>query len=254
MSTTADCWIGSSRPTAPKSMSPSVPSWNAKTLPGCGIGVEEAERAGPGRASNEQVLGERRAVDAGGVELRGVRDGEAVEPFLHEDAAGAQTRVDTAGTRTGRTLAEEQRHLVHGVGLAAEVELGPQAGGELLEHLARSHALPERGASLREVREQRERGEVALHDVGDAGPLHLDHHRLAGVQPGAVGLPDGGRGERLPVELGEHVVDAAAELGLEHRPDDLGRLRRNPVLQLGQLVGDVGRDAGRPGWRRSGRA
>ena len=36
MSTTAACWIGSSRPTAPKSMSPSVPSSNAKMLPGCG--------------------------------------------------------------------------------------------------------------------------------------------------------------------------------------------------------------------------
>ena len=70
---------------------------------------------------------------------------------------------------------------------------------------------------------------------------------LAGAQPGRVGLADRRRGERLPVELGEHLVDRGAELRLEHRLDRLARLGRDVVLELGQLIGDSGRhevDAG----------
>ena len=39
-------------------------------------------------------------------------------------------------------LVEQRRHLGHRVGLPAEVELGAQALGELGEHLAGAHALP----------------------------------------------------------------------------------------------------------------
>ena len=58
-----------------------------------------------------------------------------------------------------------------------------------------------------------------------SGPLHLDDDRLARVQPGPVGLADRGGGERLPVELGEDLVDGRAELRLEHRGDALLRTR-----------------------------
>ena len=52
----------------------------------------------------------------------------------------------------------------------------------------------------------------------DVRALDLDDDRLAGAQPGAVGLADRRRGERLPVELREHLLDVGAELGLEHGP------------------------------------
>ena len=113
---------------------------------------------------------------------------------------------------------------------------------ELGEQLAGAQPLTERRAALRDVGEQRERGEVALDHVVDAGPLDLHDDRLAGAQAGAVRLADRRRGERLPVELGEHLVDRAAELGLEARPDLLDRLGRDPVLQRRELVAHLGRD------------
>ena len=208
---------------------------------GMRVGVEEPGTQHLVERRPEQFLRKRGAVDTGGVDLADLRDGVAVEPLLHEDATGAQP-YEHRRDANGRTLAEEQRHLVHGVGLAQKVELRSQARGELREHLTRSHTLAERGAPLRDLGEQREGSEVAFHHLGDSGALHLDHHRLAGVQPRGVRLPDGSRGERLPIELGENVVDAAIELGLERGPDDLHRLRRNPILQVGKLVDDVGRN------------
>ena len=59
----------------------------------------------------------------------------------------------------------------------------------------------------------------------------------------AVRLTDRGRRERLPVELGEHVVDAAAELGFQHLAGWLSVSRAaTRFCSFGQLVGDLGRD------------
>ena len=128
------------------------------------------------------------------------------------------SRVDARHAHA-RVGAEQQRHLEHDVGLVPEVELGPEAGGELREHLARPETLSERGAPLRHVREQRERREIALDHVVDARPLDLHDDGLAGAQPRPVRLTDRRGGERFPVELGEHLVDRTAELGFERGPD-----------------------------------
>ena len=142
--------------------------------------------------------------------------------------------------RTTESGAEQGPHLVHGVGLAAEVELGSQAAGELVEHLARPHALPERGPPLHEVGHQREGGEIPLHDVLDAGTLDLDHDRLAGAEPGAVGLADRGRGERFPVELREHLVDRLSQLGLEDGLDPLDHSGRTRFWSLASSAASSG--------------
>ena len=101
---------------------------------------------------------------------------------------------------------------------------------------------PNVGPVLGHVSEQRQGGEVALDDLLDARTLHLDDHRLARVQSGDVGLADRGRGERLPVELLEDVLDVVTQLGLEHRSDLLDRLRLDSVLEPGQLGADLGRE------------
>ena len=93
MSTTAACWIGSSRPTAPKSMSPSVPSREDEDVARVRVGVEEAEPQHLVERRAQQLLGERRARSiACVVELRGVGHGEALEALLHEQPPGAELR------------------------------------------------------------------------------------------------------------------------------------------------------------------
>ena len=52
---------GSSRPTAPKSISPSVPSWNTKMLPGCGSAWKKPMPEHLVERRAQQLLGERRA-------------------------------------------------------------------------------------------------------------------------------------------------------------------------------------------------
>ena len=138
-------------------------------------------------------------------ERRAGRCRPAVNPSNAPGQAGGGCRAHGGPWERTASASEQQRHLLHGVGLAAEVELGPQAAGELAEHLARSEALAERGTALRDVGQQRERSEIALDDLLDPRPLDLDDDRLAGTQPRAIRLTDRRGRERLPVELGEHL-------------------------------------------------
>ena len=100
---------------------------------------------------------------------------------------------------------------------------------------------PERGAPLGDVGEERQGGEVALHDVLDPGALDLHDDPLAGAQPGDVGLADRRGGERLPVELGEHLVDRRRRA----RPRAPAWIASRGsggtwFWSVGQRVGDVG--------------
>ncbi len=247
MSTIAACWIGSSRPTAPKSISPSVPSSSTNTLPGCGSAWKKPRRITWSSIERSSWSASARRSTPIGVEAGGVGHRPALEALLDEDPPRAQLAVERRHADR-RVAVEPGGHLGHRVGLAPEVELLAQPAGELGEHVAGAHASAERGAPLGEVGEQGERGEVALHRRLDARALDLDDDGLAGAQPGAVGLADRRGGERLPVELGEHRVEVVAELGGEHSGDALARLGRHPVLQRRQLGAHVARqqvDAGR---------
>ena len=136
-------------------------------------------------------------------------------------------------------MVEPTGHLVHRVGLAPEVELGPQALSELLEHVAGPNAPTEGRAPLRKVGEQAERRQVALHRFLDARALDLDDNCFAGAQPRQVGLADRRRRERLPVELREQRLESRSELGLEHFGDPLARFGRYVLLETGELGADV---------------
>ena len=92
MSTMADCWIGSRRPTAPKSMRPRVPSVEGEHVARMRIGVEQTDphhlierRLGaagrPGRRDRDHA---RRA--------HGVGHGHAVEAFLDQHPLARQMR------------------------------------------------------------------------------------------------------------------------------------------------------------------
>ena len=61
------------------------------------------------------------------------------------------------------------------------------------------------------------------------------------MQPRHVHLGDGGGGQRLGLELGEHRRGRPAVRARDLGQRLLGRERRHLVLQLGQLRADVGR-------------
>jgi len=107
------------------------------------------------------------------------------------------------------------------------------------QDLGGTDAAAEQRATLGQIGQPGERGEVALHDERDVGSLDLHNDRLTRVEPGSVGLCDRGRRQWVPVEFAEHRRGGAAELGLQHRLDALGSLRPRSVLELGQLDADV---------------
>ena len=186
------------------------------------VGMEEAEAHHLVEHRAQQLIGERRPIGSARLtEPADVADRRPLEALLHEDPAGAQVAVQRRHAH-GSVAVEPGRHLGHGVGLAPEVELGPEPGGELGEHVARAQPSAERCPALGELGEQRQRSEVALDRRVDARPLDLDDDGLAGAQPRPVGLADRRCGERLPVELAEDGVEVAARA----RPRARRRCRR----------------------------
>jgi hypothetical protein len=98
------------------------------------------------------------------------------------------------------------------------------------------------GTALHGAGEPRHDVQVALDHRPDSWALHLHHHLRARPQPSGVRLGDGGGGERLTVEPGEHLLDLPAQVGAEHLLDLRPRRRGGPVLQPAQLVGELRRE------------
>ena len=77
--------------------------------------------------------------------------------------------------------------------------------------------------------------QVLLDLGGDAGPLHLDHHRRAVRQGGGVHLADGRRRQWDLVEIAEDGADRPTELRLNDGTNQVGLQRRSRILQFCQL-------------------
>ena len=90
--------------------------------------------------------------------------------------------------------------------------------------------------------------EIARDHRVHARTQHLDHdfaglgavERHLGSQLGGVHLRDRGGGQRLLVERREHLLGGAAVGVLDDGARDAAVEGRHAILQLGQLVGDVG--------------
>ena len=89
---------------------------------------------------------------------------------------------------------------------------------------------------LRQPQDQPEVLQVRPHRRGDARILDLDRDLPAVGQPRPVDLADRGRGDRLLVELVEHVLQRLAELVLDHLSHLLERDRRGGVAERGELT------------------
>ena len=141
-----------------------------------------------------------------------------------------------------RLVGEVAADLLGVTGLGGVVELGAEREAELADPpLDVVVAAPPRtrGCSAREVAQEHE---VRLGLRLDAGPLHLHHDGRAVGERGRVDLPDGGRRQRLGVEVGEEGVERLPQLGLDDGADGLEGHGRRVVLETGQLRRDFGRD------------
>ncbi len=82
--------------------------------------------------------------------------------------------------------------------------------------------------------------EITLDIRAHPGPQHLDDDLPAVLEHGRVHLRDRGRRQRLLVETLECLGDRATISALDDQPRLGAREGRNAVLQLCELVGDVG--------------
>ena len=76
----------------------------------------------------------------------------------------------------------------------------------------------------------------------DVGVPHLEHHRLAGLQPRHVDLADRPRSDGVFRELVEQRVDRLPEFLLDQLADHLRRVGGHAVLEVLQFLGQADAD------------
>ena len=81
-----------------------------------------------------------------------------------------------------------------------------------------------------------QQAQVVLDDRQHAGAQHLHGHCGAVVQPGAVYLGNGGRGDGIALELGKGIRDGHVQTAFDLGHGQVGREGGDAVLQAGQLI------------------
>ena len=139
--------------------------------------------------------------------------------------------------------ASTRRDVEHVLRLEPEVELLDDRLGEQLDQRRRVGERGRRGCGPTSRGASHDRAAMSSRkQLGDPGPLHLDHDLLTGAQAGGVDLGDRRRRDRGLVEPLEELLERAAEVDLDHRAhvgEGLGRHLVAQELELGdQLVGE----------------
>ena len=169
---------------------------------------------------------------------------DPVDPFKRQHPPGAAAPIDLRHAKAFVVLGV-LRHLRNGRSLHAQIHLDGDRLGQRLHHGFRPQ--PPRGwmEALDHARGEEIGVEVLVEALLDAGPQHLDRHRLqrAARLPDLrlVHLRDRGGGHRR-AELGEERVDRRLQC-LLHRGPRLGlREGRQPVLERGEVGGELAAD------------
>jgi hypothetical protein len=198
------------------------------------VGVEDTVDDDLPQQAVEQVAGQPLAVAVG---RPGLAQRLPVEQFHDEHPPGAQVVVGTRDHYPVRVSGGANGGEIPR--LDPEVQFLAQRGGEALGQLRHSDRPGPPHPHLGAAGQPGDDVQVAFDQAGHAGAADLDHHSLAGTQRGRVHLGDGGRCQRIGVDLGEHA--GAAEFLAEH-PLDLGPGQRaDPVLQPAELAGELRR-------------
>ena len=156
----------------------------------------------------------------------------------HHDIRAAVVPVDLRYVDL-RVVVEVAAQLRRIGGLAHQVEFVEDGLLVLGDEFHRPQPPAFRPPPLGEPRERVEHLEIALDLLTHPWAQDLHHHFLAAVQARGVDLGDGGSGECLVVEGGEHRLRQAAVGPLDLAARDGSRERRHLVLQLRELRADV---------------
>lgn len=131
--------------------------------------------------------------------------------------------------------------------LGAEVQLSHEGVAELLgQRLGVERPSPLRPPGHHAGEPPRDR-QVPLHHFHEPGPAHLHHHGAAVAPPRRMGLGDGRRTQRVPIELGEDLRQRPPQLGRDGRLHLLPFERRRRRVQAGQFFLDGRRHQVRTG-------
>src|SRR5690606_24104473 len=188
----------------------------------------------------DAVLGEQTDVRAARLEERDVADRDAVDALHRQHVGPAIVPVDLRHVELVR-VREIALQLRRVRGLAQQVDLVHQRLLELLDDLDGPQAPSVRPVALGEPRELIEHLDVALDQSTDIRTQDL-HDDLGAVdEPRRMHLGDRRGGERLALEMREDLGDRTVERTLEQRERDVRRERRHLVLELRELVRELGR-------------
>jgi len=177
----------------------------------------------------------------GGFDAGDVRERNAVDPFDRQDALRRPLPIDRRNTEAF-VLADVVGHLGDGGRFEAKVEFEIGRALEVVDDGHGLQATDRRVDPLDQPRREIVAVEVGHEALLDARPQDLHRH----LPLGAVGidhgrlmdLGDGGRGHRR-TERTEMVFEPPAEAFLDGAARLLHRKRRQPVLQVLQVGGEV---------------
>ena len=225
------------------------------------VGVEEAVAHGVAQEGAQDGEAQRLQVEAGGAQRGVIRDRDAVDPFQRQHALASVRRQSTSGTRKppspGAAVAGDVvGHLGDGGGLEAHVHLDLDGVRQRVDHGDGPQPPRRRMEALDLAGGEEVAVEVAAEALLDAGAQDLHRHVAAHAvvdHDGLVHLGDGGGRHRRP-ELGEVVLQPAAERLLDGLARFPHRERRQPVLQVAQVARRAPARSGRRGWRGTARA
>ena len=127
-----------------------------------------------------------------------------------------------------------RQHLLAGC-LAVVVQLLADALAQLVDQ--RVDVLARHG-DLQHPAQQGDVVQVSGHRLGDAGVLHLDRDSAAVAGDGPVHLADRGGGDGLGIPLGEHLLRRLAQFLSDDAGGQLGRHRRDAVLEPAERAAD----------------
>ncbi len=150
-----------------------------------------------------------------------VVDGNAEEPFHADHVGAAPVPVDLGGGDPGvvAVVADAVPEPALAMGLEGEVQLVEREGVDVFDRPGHVGVAGEPRQALQEPHQAPLDAEVG----GDRGPqlrpLDLDHRLPPVGEHAAVHLGHGGGRQRMVLEVGEEVVDRAAEIPFDHGPD-----------------------------------
>ena len=194
------------------------------------VSVEHPVEQRPFEEGDQRGVQDGLGVDPRGADRIGVAPRKPFEAFHDQHAPRHQGRMGT-GDDDG-VLARVGQHagdVEHVLGLEAEVELLHDRLCEQLDEGRRVGEGGDRDAAHQQRGEPAHGGQVAAHQPGHVGTLHLHHHGLAAVQARRVDLGHRCRRHGRPGELAELLFEGHAQVGLHDAPDHGEGLGRDLV-------------------------